>query len=326
MRVLVTGGAGYIGSHIVWALGEQAGEFDTVVFDNLSTGNRQHIHENAALIIGDLLNHQQVVDLFSRHQFDAVIHCAGNALVGESWFSPWRYLRDNVLAALNLFEMALRHGVKRIVFSSTANLYARGDGQIDPASPYGESKYIVERQLRWLVQIYEFSYCCLRYFNAAGAHPQGHIGEQRDQETHLIPHIMGAASGQFPGVTIHGDDYDTPDGTAIRDYIHVMDLAAAHIKALKADHEPVYELGSGTGHSVSEVIRKAVAMTGRDIPYAIGARRKGDPAYLVADNVPFASDYNWKPQYNLDDILRHAWTWHNRTQLREHGEQKIATA
>jgi UDP-glucose 4-epimerase len=284
MKVLVTGGAGYIGSHVVDLLIDRS--YEVVVFDNLYTGHQEAVHKDAAFIQGDLLDHAAVKQVFNNHQFEGILHFASHTLVGESMEKPWLYLRDNIVAASHLLEEAAAQGVKRFILSSTANLFDDpekmpivAEERIVPGSPYGESKYMIERQLHWMDRIYGMASCCLRYFNASGAHPDGIIGEDHTPEYHLIPIILQAALGQREKLTIFGDDYNTPDGTCIRDYIHVMDLADAHILALEAladGKSRKYNLGNGKGYSVKEVLNMAREITGREIKADVGSRRAGD--------------------------------------------------
>ena len=278
MKVLVTGGAGYIGSHTVDMLIEQG--YEVVVLDNLSTGHRSAVHAEAIFVEGDLLDPPVLRDIFAQHRFDGIFHFASHTLVGESTEKPWLYLRDNVVAASNLLEAAIEHDVRRFILSSTANLFDDPEKlpiaeteRIVPGSPYGESKAIIERQLHWMDQLYGLRYCALRYFNAAGAHPKGHIGENHNPEAHLIPIVLQVALGQRDHVTIFGDDYPTPDGTCVRDYIHVMDLGAAHITAfetLAGGQSCRFNLGISVGYSVQQVVETARKITGHPIPAKIG--------------------------------------------------------
>jgi UDP-glucose 4-epimerase len=318
MTILVTGGAGYIGSHVVELLIERG--YDVVVFDNFQAGHRAAVHAKAALVEGDLLDASSVRALFQRHTFDGILHFASRIQVGESMQKPFLYLRDNVHAAENLIEAAVEQGVKRFILSSTANLFDQPtripigeDEPIVPGSVYGETKAYAERLLYWMDRIYGMRYCALRYFNASGAHPEGHIGEDHFPETHLIPIVLQVALGQRTHVDIFGDDYPTTDGTAIRDYIHVLDLADAHILALEALKEGpsrFYNLGSGRGYSVQEVIETCRAVTGHPIPAQIAPRRAGDAAALVADNSRITAELGWAPEYtNLASIVETAWAW-----------------
>jgi UDP-glucose 4-epimerase len=319
MKVLVTGGAGYIGSHVVDLLIDRG--YEVVVYDNLYTGHEEAVHNKAAFYQGDLLDRARLVQVFGEHQFEGILHFASHTLVGESMERPWLYLRDNVVAASNLLEAATQQGVKRFILSSTANLFDDperlpivAEERIVPGSPYGESKYVIERQLHWVDRIYGLKYCCLRYFNASGAHPGGHIGEDHRPEYHLIPIILQVALGQRDKLTIFGGDYPTPDGTCIRDYIHVIDLAEAHILALEAladGQSRKYNLGNGRGYSIMEVLQTAREITGHPIPAEIGARRPGDPATLIADSTRIMKELGWHPEFgSLRQIIETAWNWH----------------
>ncbi len=319
MQVLVTGGAGYIGSHIVEVLLDAG--YDVIVFDNLSTGHRQAVAPKAMFVHGDLRQIGQVEDLFAAHEFAGIFHFASYILVPESMQKPWMYLRDNVVASANLLEVATRHGVGRFILSSTANLFddpqripISEEEHVIPGSPYGESKAIAERQLLWMERIHGLKYCALRYFNAAGAHPNGHIGEDHPVETHLIPIVLQVALGQRDHITINGTDYDTPDGTCIRDYIHVLDLASAHVGAFESLADGPsrnYNLGTGRGYSVQEVVETARKVTGHAIPVQIGERRAGDLPALVADNTRIKQELGWEPEFaELGAIIETAWKWH----------------
>ncbi len=321
MKVLVTGGAGYIGSHVVQLLAERG--YQVVVFDNLVKGNRGAVHPDAALIIGDLHDRAALAALFEAHQFDGIMHFASQIEVSESMRQPFAYLRDNLYTIINVLECASRHGVKRFILSSTANLYdapkrmpINESEALIPGSIYGETKYMAERLLAWMDRLYGIKYCCLRYFNACGAHPDGHIGEAHDPESHLIPLVLSVALNQRPAIEIYGADYDTLDGTCIRDYVHVLDLARAHILALEAlatGASRVYNLGSGSGYSVLEVIEAARKVTGHAIPTIKAPRRPGDLPVLVADSEKIGRELGWETDYNnLEAIIRTAWNWHRR--------------
>jgi UDP-glucose 4-epimerase len=315
MKILVTGGAGYIGSIIVEQLIE-AGE-SVVVFDNLYQGHRAAVHPEATFVQGDLADRHAIDAVLSGHQADAIMHFASHTLVGESMQSPFRYLGENVTNGLNLLQSAVQHGVRRFILSSTANLFddpqrmpIDEQERILPGSPYGESKYILERMLYWLDRVVDFRYAALRYFNAAGASVER--GEDHHPETHLIPIVLSVAMGKRDKVIIFGDDYPTRDGTCVRDYIHVIDLAQAHILALRAldRGSRVYNLGNGQGFTVREVIETAREVTGHQIPAEIGARRAGDPAVLIASSDKIGRELGWKPQYSkLGDIIQSAWQW-----------------
>jgi UDP-glucose 4-epimerase len=318
MRVLVTGGAGYIGSVTVEQL-LRAGD-SVVVFDNLSQGHRQAVHPQADFFEGDLSDPVAVDSAFREHRPEAVMHFASHTLVGESMQSPFLYLGDNVVNALNLLRATVDHGVRRFILSSTANLFDAPERipiseseRIVPGSPYGESKHIIERMLHWTDRVCGLRYAALRYFNAAGATAER--GEDHDPELHLIPIVLQVALEQRKDVTIFGQDYDTPDGTCVRDYIHVADLAQAHILALAAlDHgSRRYNLGNGQGFSVKQVIEAAREITGHAIPARAGPRRAGDPDVLVAGSQRIRDELGWKPQFpDLRDIIESAWRWHEQ--------------
>ena len=319
VKVLVTGGAGYIGSHVVQMLIERG--YQVVVYDNLIKGNRGAVHSDAALIVDDLHDRAALAAAFEAHQFDGILHFASQILVGESMQQPFMYLRDNLYTVINVLEQASLHSVKRFILSSTANLFDQPQRvpidereALKPGSIYGETKYMAERLLAWMDRLYGIKYCCLRYFNACGAHPDGHIGEAHEPESHLIPLVLQVALGQREAIAIYGTDYDTPDGTCIRDYVHVLDLARAHILALEAlaDGESrVYNLGSGSGFSVLEVIESAREVTGHSIPTVTAPRRAGDLPVLVADSDKIGRELGWKTEYNsLRRIIETAWNWH----------------
>jgi UDP-glucose 4-epimerase len=318
-NLLVTGGAGYIGSHVVDLLVSRG--YRVTVFDNLSSGYRGAIHPEATLIQGDLLDIAAVRAAFALQAFDGVFHFASHIQVGESMVKPWLYLRDNVAATANLLEAMVDAGVRRFILSSTAALFDQptripipADEPIQPGSPYGESKAIAERYLHWMDRVYGVTYGALRYFNAAGAHPLGHIGEAHQPETHLIPRVLQVALGQHASINVFGDDYETPDGTAIRDYIHVIDLAEAHLltfEALADGRSRHYNLGNGAGYSVKEVIDVARQVTGHPIPVTMGPRRAGDLARLVADSSAIREELGWAPEFaDLRQIVATAWAWH----------------
>ena len=316
MKVLVTGGAGYIGSVAVERL-IAAGHHATV-FDNLSQGHAAAVHPEAQFIEGDLRDAGAIDAVFRSEKIEAVMHFASHTLVGESMEQPFLYLGDNVLCGRNLLESMLRHGVDRFVLSSTANLFDAPDeipitenATIRPGSPYGESKQILERMLYWLAETQGMRYAALRYFNAAGATEER--GEDHSPECHLIPLVLQVALGQRDNISVFGDDYPTPDGTCVRDYIHIADLADAHILAIEAlaTGNRTYNLGNGQGFSVLEVIETARQITGHAIPHQIVARRPGDPAELVADSRRIKEELGWQPQYDrLEQIIESAWRWH----------------
>jgi UDP-glucose 4-epimerase len=316
MKVLVTGGAGYIGSIAVEQL-IKAGE-EVVVFDNLFQGHQQAVHPKAAFVQGDLANRGAIDTVMAEHKPDAIMHFASYTLVGESMEKPFLYIGDNIVNGLNLLQSAVEHGVRKFILSSTANLFDKPERmpideseRIIPGSPYGESKNILERMLYWLDRTHGLRYACLRYFNAAGASEER--GEQHDPETHIIPLVLQVALGQRQQFSIFGDDYPTPDGTCIRDYIHVIDLAQAHILALRAldSGSRTYNLGNGRGFSIQELINVAREITGHPIPTTVVARRPGDPAILIASSEKIRRELGWQPQYpDLRAILESAWKWH----------------
>ncbi len=319
-RVLVVGGAGYIGSHTAKALA-QAG-FEPVVFDNLSEGHRYAVRWGA-LIEGDLADAEQIRQALSDYQIDAVIQFAASAYVGESVENPRKYFRNNVTNMLNLLDAMLEADVKHLVFSSTCATYGQPehipideDHPQSPINPYGETKLIVEKALRWYAQAYNLHYAALRYFNASGADESGTIGEDHDPETHLIPLILQAASGEREKIDIYGTDYPTEDGTAVRDYIHVTDLARAHVKALEylqqGGESDVFNLGTGRGYSVREMIESAERVSGHSINAHEAPRRAGDPPRLIADPSKAERVLGWRAEYDLESIMRSAWNWQQK--------------
>ncbi|SFF29600.1 UDP-glucose 4-epimerase [Paenibacillus catalpae] len=319
MAVLVTGGAGYIGSHAVAALAERGEEI--VVVDNLQQGHREAV-VGGKLYVGDLRDAAFMDTVFKENSIDAVIHFAANSLVGESMTNPSKYYHNNVYGTLCLLEKMIEHDVKKIVFSSTAATYGEPENvPIDefdrtlPTNTYGETKLAMEKMMKWFDVAHGLKYVSLRYFNAAGAHAGGKIGEDHSPETHLIPIVLQAALGQRPHISVFGDDYATPDGTCIRDYIHVSDLADAHVLAVDKLREgadsAIYNLGNGQGFSVKEVIEIARKVTEREIKAVIEPRRAGDPATLVASSARARKELGWNPsRANLEDIIRSAWNWH----------------
>lgn len=319
MVVFVTGGAGYIGSAVVQELVER--QYEVVVFDNLSQGHRAAVPEDAVFVEGDLREEASVHRALESHAPDAIMHFASKSLVGESMEEPFLYLGENVQCGTNLMRAAVEHDVERFILSSTANLFGAPESlpideeePVVPGSPYGESKHILERQLHWLDELDRLRHASLRYFNAAGAAGPDR-GEDHDPETHLIPLVLEVALGQRDRIEIYGDDYDTRDGTCVRDFIHVLDLAEAHILALEALDEGsrVYNLGTGDGYSVREVIETARRVTGAEIPSAVGPCRPGDPAALVASSEKIREELGWTPEYDaLDAIIESAWEWHRR--------------
>lgn len=318
--ILVTGGAGYIGSHTVHYLLDQGWlPEQIVVFDNLCHGHKEHIPEGVSFVEGDLLRKETVATVFSSHDIGAVLHFAAYCYVGESMEQPGKYFHNNIQGGLNLLDTMVSHRCRRIVFSSTCATF--GVPEVvpitestpqRPVNPYGESKYMFERILGWYDRIHGVKSSVLRYFNAAGA--CFGIGERHDPETHLIPLIMQAALGQREGIRIFGTDYDTPDGTCIRDYIHVYDLADAHLRALEylTSHgrSRDFNLGTGVGVSVREIVEMVKDVSGRDIHAVDAPRRPGDPARLIADNRRAKVELGWRPTKRIDDIIQSAWNWH----------------
>jgi UDP-glucose 4-epimerase len=319
MDVLVTGGAGYVGSVGVHELIEAG--YRVVVVDNLSQGHRAAVRDEATFVEGDLLDGEFVDAVIDEHAPEAIMHFASKSLVGHSMEEPFLYLGDNVRAGLNVMEAAVEHGVDRFILSSTANLFGEPENipideeeDINPGSPYGESKFILERNLHWLDELDALRYASLRYFNAAGA-ASPDLGEDHTPETHLIPIVLEVALGRREKIEIYGDDYDTRDGTCIRDYVHVQDLIQAHILALEGldDQSRVYNLGNGSGYSVREVIETARSVTGANIPAEVGDPRPGDPPKLIGGSEKIRDELGWDPTYpQLEDIIASAWEWHQK--------------
>jgi len=322
MSICVCGGAGYIGSHTVRYLADHGVEL--LVIDNLSKGHRSSVANNIPFYQGDLRDRGFLEKVFSENKIEGVIHFAADSLVGESVLDPLKYYQNNVMGTLTLLEVMNQHKVKTIIFSSTAATYGEPvstpileQDPTFPTSPYGESKLAVEKLLKWCDQAYGIKYIALRYFNVAGAHLSGDIGEDHQPETHLIPLILNVALGKTPSLKIYGTDYPTKDGTCIRDYIHVMDLAEAHFLALKKVLETrqskIYNLGNGQGYSVQEVIQTARKVTGHSIPIQAIDRRPGDPAILLASSQKACDELGWKPQYfELSTIIQSAWAFHQK--------------
>jgi UDP-glucose 4-epimerase len=317
MRVLVTGGAGFVGSHTVLALADRGDE--VVVLDNLRQGHRAAVPAGVRLVEGDIGDEALLDLVLGEGRFDAVMHFAALSLVGESMQKPFLYFAQNAGLGVSLIDACVRHGVGRFILSSTAALFGNPDEipisertRIDPGSPYGESKLMIERTLFWADRIHGLRSACLRYFNAAGSDPAGRAGEDHAPETHLIPLVIDAALGRRAEITVYGSDYATTDGTCIRDYVHVSDLAAAHLAALDRieGRSVTYNLGSGSGHSVLEVVRSVERVTGRTVPMSVGARRPGDPAVLVASSDLIRAETGWQPRFTaLDDIVASAYAW-----------------
>ena len=320
MKVLVTGGAGYIGSHFVKILHEN--NVDCVVLDNLSRGHKEAVPENVPLEVVDLLNADSVKKVFEKYSIDAVVHFAAFAYVGESVEDPKIYYRNNVVGSFNLINACVEAGVKHFVFSSTCSLYGNPQNipiseeqPTNPINPYAQTKLIIENMLRDFESAYGIKSVCLRYFNAAGADFDAQIGESHDPEPHLIPIVINTALGKREKVSIFGNDYDTEDGTCIRDYIHINDLGDAHLKALEylknGGSSQVINLGTGEGNSVKEIIDSAVMVTGKQIKIEIVDRREGDPAILIADNKKAKELLGWQPKYKLTEIMESAYNWHS---------------
>ena len=326
--ILVTGGAGYIGSHACRAL--IAAGYDPVVFDNFSTGHRSFVA--GSLVTGDLMDSAALARAFAQHDIAAVMHFAASSLVGESVANPHKYYVNNVAGTLSLLEAMRNAGCHRLVFSSTGAVYGNADSKAlsesyacAPINPYGASKWMVERILADYRSAYGLGAFCLRYFNASGADASGGIGELRENETHLIPRAMMALQGHVADFAVFGDDYDTPDGTAIRDYIHVTDLATAHVLALQllmqGHRGGAFNLGTGTGFSVREILSAIAAETGRAVPHSVKPRRSGDPTYLVADPTAARQTLKFRPAHSdLATIVRSAWAWHRTAHPLKTGE------
>ena len=315
-KVLVTGGAGYIGSVCTEYLLEHG--YEVTVFDALITGHRSAVSPGAEFIHGDLADREKIMEVCCRGKFDAVMHFAAFSLVGESMKDPSKYFRNNLASAINLADAAVAGEVKNFVFSSTAATFGQPekvpiseyDRQI-PINPYGESKLCFEKVLKWYHEIYDINYAALRYFNAAGA--TALHGEDHRPESHLIPIILQAVAGKRDALKLFGDDYDTPDGSCIRDYIHVWDLAQAHELALHAPESGHYNLGTGNGLSVFEIIRAAEAVTGKKVPFEIAPRRPGDPARLIACSDKARRELKWVPQFeSAEKIVESAWLWRQK--------------
>lgn len=319
MKILVTGGAGYVGSHCVKLLRERG--HDVVVYDNLSYGNRQAVPDDVAFVRGDLLDRSCLSSAFNEHALDGVMHFAGLLNVNESLSQRQRYYENNVLGSLNLVGEMTKHKVHRLVFSSTCAIYGAPpavpmteDMPKEPITPYGRTKWIVEMALQDCALTDSLGSVSLRYFNASGATPDGSIGEAREHEYHLVPLVLQVALGQREKIMIFGTDYPTPDGTAVRDYIHVDDLALAHLLALESIEEGqarAYNVGTGRGQSVREVVEVSRAVTGCPIPSEDTAKREGDPPELYADSSLIRKELGWQPAHTeLEDVISTAWNWH----------------
>ena len=320
MAILVLGGAGYIGSHTVYALCEAGRE--VVVVDNLETGHAEAVHPDAKFDKGDISDKPFLNDVFQKENIEAVIHFAAYSLVGESVENPLKYYENNLSKTRDMLEVMVANGVDKFVFSSTAATYGEPErvpilenDRTEPTNPYGETKLAMEKMFKWTGNATGLRYVSLRYFNACGAHVSGNIGEAHNPESHLIPLILQVPNGQREFISIFGNDYPTPDGTCIRDYIHVTDLADAHILAvdylLKGGQSDIFNLGNGVGFSVREVIETARKVTGHHIPAKEVARRAGDPAQLIASSEKAKKVLGWNPQHDsLEEIISTAWNWH----------------
>lgn len=320
MKILVCGGAGYIGSHVVRALVER--QYDVVVVDNFSTGHGGAVPENVPVIHGDIRDQALLKKVFKEHTIDCVMHFCANSLVGESMEQPIKYYHNNVYGTLCLLETMVEYEVKKFVFSSSAAVYGEPkilpiteETEKNPTNTYGETKLTVEKMLKWMDVAYGLKSMVFRYFNAAGAHSTGEIGEDHDPETHLIPLILQTALGLREKISIFGEDYNTPDGSCVRDYIHVLDIASAHIlgmeKLMSGGDSNIYNLGDGKGFSVKEVIEKSKELTGREFKVVMAERRPGDPATLIASSEKAKQELGWSPEHSdLDNIIKTAWKWH----------------
>ncbi len=322
MAVLVLGGAGYIGSHTVYALCEAGRE--VVVVDNLETGHQEAVHEKAAFYQGDISDTAFLHHVLRRESIDGVIHFAAYSIVAESMRNPLKYYENNVCKTKKMLEVLLESGVQDVVFSSTAAVYGEPNrvpiseqDPTEPTNPYGATKLAMEQMFRWVANTGNLRFVSLRYFNACGAHQDGKIGEAHPTETHLIPLLLQVANGKRDALAVFGCDYPTQDGTCVRDYIHVADLADAHILALDylkdGGKSDIFNLGNGVGFSVKEVIETARRVTGHAIPVQISERREGDPARLVASSQKAKNVLGWKPRYHqLEEMVETAWRWHRR--------------
>ena len=322
MTILVLGGAGYIGSHTVYELIEN-GE-DVAIIDNLQTGHIKAVHPKARFYKGDIRNREFLDSVFAKEKIDAVIHFAAYSLVGESMEKPLKYYENNLCGTKILLDSMVANGINKIVFSSTAATYGEPESlpiletdKTEPTNPYGETKLAMEKMFKWVGRAHNINFVSLRYFNACGAHVSGKIGEDHAVETHLIPLILQVPNNKREHIYIFGDDYNTKNGTCIRDYIHVTDLAQAHILAVKylrnGGNSDIFNLGNGIGFSVKEVIETARKVTGHPIPAQISPRRAGDPAKLIASSNKARKILGWKPEHaELEEIIATAWNWHKK--------------
>ncbi len=320
MSILVCGGAGYIGSHTVHELIKQ--NKDVIIVDNLQSGHIKAVNSKAKFYKGDIRDSEFLDKVFCENKIEAIIHFAANSLVGESMEKPLLYFNNNVYGMQILLESMVKHDIKHIVFSSTAAVYGEPkkipileDDETNPTNTYGETKLTMEKMMKWVNKAHGITFVSLRYFNAAGAIEDGTIGEDHSPESHLIPLILQVPLKKREAITVFGEDYDTPDGTCIRDYIHVLDLADAHIKAvdylLKGNESNIFNLGNGIGFSVKEMIDSAKEVTNEEIKVIIGDRRAGDPARLIASNEKAKKILGWNPKYtDVKDVISTAWGWH----------------
>lgn len=321
MKILVLGGAGYIGSHTVYELIDNG--YDVVIADNLETGHIEAVHPKAKFYQGDIRDRAFVDKVFQSEKIDAVIHFAANSLVGESMVNPLKYYDNNLCGTKVLLESMVANGVDKIVFSSTAATYGEPENipiletdRTEPTNTYGETKLSMEKMFKWVSKAHDLRFVSLRYFNACGAHESGNIGEAHNPESHLIPLVLQVPNGQRDHISIFGDDYDTKDGTCVRDYIHVTDLANAHILAveylMKGNESNIFNLGNGVGFTVKEVIDMAGEVVGNPIKAEVEAKRAGDPAKLIASSEKARTILGWQPKYaDLKQIIASAWKWHS---------------
>ena len=318
MSILVLGGAGYIGSHTVYELIDR-GE-DVIVVDNLQTGFKAAVHPKARFYEGDIRDKAFLDDLFTKEKIDGVIHFAANSQVGESMKVPLKYYDNNLYGTMVLLESMVEHGIDKIVFSSTAATYGEPEripilesDRTEPTNTYGETKLSMEKMMKWTSKAHNLRYVALRYFNACGAHISGKIGEAHNPETHLIPLVLQVPLGKRPYISIFGNDYDTPDGTGVRDYIHVVDLAKGHVKALQKIDEncglKIYNLGTGKGYSVLDIVKNFEEATGMKVPYAIKERRPGDIATCYCDPGKAAKELGWKAENGIKEMCEDSWRW-----------------
>lgn len=320
MTILVLGGAGYIGSHTVYELIGRG--TDVVIIDNLETGHKEAVHPDARFYQGDIRDRAFLDSVFEKERIDAVVHFAANSLVGESMVNPLKYYDNNLCGTKVLLESMVAHGIGKIVFSSTAATYGEPEqvpiletDRTEPTNTYGETKLSMEKMFKWTGRAHDLRFVSLRYFNACGARAGGEIGEAHNPETHLIPLILKVPNGQKDAITIYGEDYNTKDGTCVRDYIHVTDLAQAHILAVEylmdGKESDIFNLGNEVGFTVKEVIETAREVTGHPIPAVADQRRAGDPAVLIASSEKAKSVLGWRPEHaDLKEIISSAWTWH----------------